>query len=230
MDSFQPDTQPGPGLELIVGEVLFDLDGTLIDSLAAVEDAWRLWAESERVTLPPGTRFHGRRVHDLVASLVPADRVLDAVARLTELERHPHLPVLALPGAVELLSALPPERWAVVTSAARSVALARLSAAGMPPPPLLVTGEDVRLGKPAPDPFIAGRRWAGTDSPAVAFEDTPVGLRSAREAGCLAVGVCGISGRDELRDHADAVVGSLSDVTVLGWDDRGIRLRLHPIA
>lgn len=223
----QPEPRSGIELEWVVGEVLFDLDGTLIDSIAAVEHGWRLWAESERIELPQGAALHGRTVLDLVSHLVPADEIPGAVARLTDLEKHPQLPVPALPGAIELISALPAGRWSIVTSAARPVALARLAAAGLPVPPVLVTGDDVMYGKPAPDPYLA-RRQTG-DAPPVAFEDTVIGLRSARAAGCLTVGIPGTATVRELRGHADALVASLSDVTVTGWDDHGLRLRLSSI-
>lgn len=225
----QPEPRSGLELEWVVGEVFFDLDGTLIDSIAAVEHAWRQWAGSERIELPQGAALHGRTVLDLVSHLVPADEIPGAVARLTELEKHPQLPVPARPGAIELISALPAGRWAIVTSAARPVALARLAAAGLPVPPVLVTGDDVMHGKPAPDPYLAGRRRQSGDVLPVAFEDTVIGLRSARAAGCLAVGVPGTTTVGELRGHADALVASLSDVTVTGWDDHGLRLRLSSI-
>lgn len=225
-----PEPRAGPELEWVVGEALFDLDGTLIDSVAVVEHAWRQWAEAEFVELSRMRSYHGRTVLDLVSSLLPSDRVPEAVARLTELEQRPQLPVPVLPGAAELIAALPAERWAVVTSAARRVALARLAAAGLPTPSVLITGDDVVRGKPAPDPFLAGRRRNDHGAPAVAFEDTVVGLRSARAAGCLAVGVCGIASAGELLGHADAVVRTLSDVTVAGWGEQGIRLRLGTIA
>ncbi|MBT2517862.1 HAD-IA family hydrolase [Streptomyces sp. ISL-90] len=218
-----------PELEWHVGEVLFDMDGTLIDSIAAVEDAWRTWAVAEEIDVPPGPTFHGRTAVDLVSSFLPPERVPEALERLGILEQNPRVPVLALPGAVELIAAIPAGRWAVVTSATRAVALARLVAGGIPLPELLVTGDDVGRGKPDPEPYRSGRRWATDDAPAVAFEDTGAGLRSARAAGCLAVGVVGVATAEELSAHADAVVASLTDVHVAGWDNHGITLRLRAI-
>jgi sugar-phosphatase len=199
---------------LEVVEVLFDLDGTLIDSIAAVELAWKQWAVVESVELSETLSFHGRTARDIVASLVPADRVVQAVERLSEFEQHPQVPVVVRPGAAELLAALPAERWAIVTSAARPVALARLAAAGLASPELLISGDDVTNGKPHPAPYTAGRRRSTTRGAAVAFEDTVAGLRSARAAGCITVGVLGTEPPEQLRDFADAIVSSLADVAV----------------
>lgn len=209
--------------------MLFDLDGTLVDSVAAIEDAWRMWAEAESTRLPVGGSFHGRTAFDLVSSLLPADRVADGLTRLTEIETNPRLPVPAAPGARQLLDALPAGRWAVVTSAARPVASARLRAGGIPMPELLVSGDDVVHGKPAPDPYLAGRRLVSAGVAPVAFEDTVAGLRSARAAGCLTVGVVGTVTGDELAGAADAVIESLCDVSIAGWDERALRLRLRPL-
>lgn len=216
-------------VEWSVSEVLFDLDGTLVDSVAAIEDAWRMWAEAESTRLPVGGSFHGRTAFDLVSSLLPADRVADGLTRLTEIETNPRLPVPAAPGARQLLDALPAGRWAVVTSAARPVASARLRAGGIPMPELLVSGDDVVHGKPAPDPYLAGRRSVSAGVAPVAFEDTVAGLRSARAAGCLTVGVVGTVTGDELAGAADAVIESLCDVSIAGWDERALRLRLRPL-
>ncbi|MGV8911728.1 MAG: HAD-IA family hydrolase [Rhodoglobus sp.] len=195
-------------------EILFDLDGTLIDSIAAVELAWKQWATVESVELSATLAYHGRTARDIVASLVPESRVAAAVENLSEFEQHPQVPVLVRPGVTELLAALPAERWAIVTSAARPVALARLAAAGLVAPKLLISGDDVTNGKPHPEPYRAGRRLSTMSGAAVAFEDTVAGLRSARAAGCITVGVLGTEPADQLRKHADAIVNSLADVAV----------------
>lgn len=219
----QPDAKRS-AIELSVDVVLFDADGTLIDSIAAVEHAWQEWADEEALELPHCGLLHGLTATDLVASLLPAHRVPAAVARLAKLEQNPRLPIAPLPGACELIAAMSPDQWAIVTSASRPAAIARLTAAGIPLPSRMVTGDDVARGKPAPDPYLAGRRHAGV---AIAFEDTSVGLDSARAAGCIAVGVSETTNADELRAHSDAVIASLSDVTVMKSTNHNLRLRLE---
>lgn len=209
---------------LNVEELLFDMDGTLIDSIAAVETAWRTLAEEEGVKMPFGPAFHGRTAADLVGSLVIAERFLPALRRLEELESDPTAPVVALPGASELLTGLTPDRWSIVTSAARPVALARLTAAGLGMPAVLITGDDVARGKPDPEPYRVGRRHCGH---ALAFEDTVVGLKSARGAGCATVGIVGTAPAEELSPYADFVVESLASVSVMEDDGEGIRISLQ---
>jgi len=216
-------------LEWRVGEVLFDMDGTLIDSIDAIEDAWSAWATAEDVVLPSASALHGRTAHDLVSSLVPSARIAEALERLNLLEQHPTAPIRIHRGALELIAGIPAGRWAIVTSATRLVALARLSAAGIPLPELLIAGDEVDRGKPDPEPYRIAQRRDGSRLPAVAFEDAVAGLRSAKAAGCLAVGIAGTVSADELRPYADAVIESLADVEVLPTDHGDIRLRVRPL-
>jgi sugar-phosphatase len=214
-------------LVLHVPLLLFDLDGTLIDSVPAIEDAWRTWAAEESIEHPAVAAFHGRTAFDLVSSLVPSSGAVDAVNRLRALEERPSVPVPVMPGALELISAVTPGRWGIVTSAARSVAHARLAAAGVPVPELMVTGDDVANGKPHPEPYLRGLRRAAGSTAAVAFEDTVAGLRSARAAGCVTIGVIGTATAQELVLHADALVRSLGDVSVASCDHSGICLHVR---
>lgn len=208
---------------VLVEELLFDMDGTLVNSIEAVEQMWRDWAVEHGVDLPDIHAFHGRTARDLVASMVPADQVERAAARLNEIESSWAHPIPTIAGAPELIASLPRDRWAVVTSAAAPVAASRLAAAGLPTPEHLVTGSDVANGKPHPEPFQRGRR---RDGAAIAFEDTVAGLRSARGAGCVTVGVMGTTSAEELREHADYVVHSLEAVTVAEVGESGIRLSI----
>ncbi|MDQ0613640.1 sugar-phosphatase [Microbacterium sp. W4I4] len=158
-------------------EVLFDMDGTLLDSVDAIERAWARWSEELGLVLPDPQLLHGRTAADLVGSLVSPESFAAALARLCRIEEQPEAPLPSVPGAAELLEALPASRWSIVTSATRPVALARLRASGLPMPVHLVTGDDVAHGKPDPEPFLAGRRHAGAAQPAVAFEDSVAGSR-----------------------------------------------------
>ncbi len=211
---------------MLVQELLFDMDGTLVNSIPAVEHAWREWAVEVGVELPAVLSFHGRTARDLVGSFVPAHDVDRAVDRLNELESTSTHPIPTVAGALDLIVRIPRERWAIVTSAAYPVARARLAAAGVPVPDHLVTGSDVANGKPHPEPFQRGRRHGGD---AIAFEDTVAGLRSASGAGCLTVGVVGTTPLEELREHADFVVASLEAVTVADVGASGIRLNIAAI-
>jgi len=170
---------------LICQAMLFDLDGVLADSIAAVERAWRTFAarhglDSDAI-LP---RVHGRRAVDSVRALAPHADVDAEIAWLEAMEAADTSDVIALPGAAELLRALPPARWTVVTSGTRPVAEARLRAAGLPIPRHLVAADEITHGKPNPEGYLRGAASLGV-APAdcVVVEDAPAGAAAARAAG-----------------------------------------------
>src|SRR6478752_6057401 len=138
-----------------VTALLFDCDGVLVDSLDAAAVAWNEWGTRWK----PGFDFHrdvehGRRLTDYVAELVGPEDAAEAAAELAALERDHAVDVHGIPGAAALLANLPAGRWAVVTSGTRDIATARLIAAGIPTPAVLVTADDVAKGKPSPDPYL----------------------------------------------------------------------------
>ena len=199
--------------------LLFDLDGTLVDSTPAVLRSWTRWAVEHGVTAEQfaAVHSHGRTAAELVADLLPAHRVPGAVARIEELERSDTEGIAALPGAAELLATLPADRWAIVTSGVRPLARARIAAAGLPVPGVLVTADDVARGKPDPEPFLLGAaRLAVPAQRCVVVEDAPAGLAAARAAGMRSVAVTTTHGTDDLA--ADLVVPDLSALTVIATD------------
>ena len=138
-----------------VTALLFDCDGVLVDSLDAAAVAWNEWGTRWK----PGFDFHrdvehGRRLTDFVTELVGPENAPEAIAELAALERDHAVDVHEIPGAAALLASLPAGRWAVVTSGTRDIATARLAAAGIPTPAVLVTADDVAIGKPSPDPYL----------------------------------------------------------------------------
>nr|WP_276512240.1 HAD-IA family hydrolase [Cryobacterium roopkundense] len=211
--------------------MLFDCDGVLVDSDEAAAEAWNAWARE----YAPGFDFerdivHGRPARDTIAELVPSVDRSRAVHALMLREVETAAMVRALPGALELLTSLPATGWTVVTSGVLLVAQARLRAAGLPCPHALVTADDVRHGKPAPDPYRLGARRLGVPAArTVVFEDADAGVRSARSAGVgLAVGV----GDRGLHTSAHVVVADLSGIRFDGTqlDLRGARQLRAPSA
>jgi Haloacid dehalogenase-like hydrolase len=131
--------------------ILFDIDGTLVDSTAAVTRTWKAWAAPRGIDLEEILRVcHGRRSEDTVAIFLPAAQHAAAVAELEGLELTDLNDVIALPATQSLLSRLPADRWAAVTSGSQRLMRARLAAAGLPIPEVLVSAEDVNAGKPDP--------------------------------------------------------------------------------
>ena len=194
--------------------VLFDMDGTLISSIAAVDRSWSQWAGEHGFDPVTFRISHGTPARTLVEQLLPAEAVDAAIARINEIEIADVDGVLLLPGAAEILAALPPTRVAIVTSCTRDLAHARIAAAGIAVPDVVVTADDVERGKPDPEPFALGASRLGLDpSRCLVVEDAPAGLASGRAAGCATLAVSGTHELDLL--DADAHAGSVADLAVV---------------
>ncbi|MER2194982.1 HAD-IA family hydrolase [Methylobacterium brachiatum] len=169
---------------------LFDMDGTIISSIASAERAWTRWAQSHGLDV---ARFlptiHGVRSVDTIRRLgLPGVDPEAEAAAITQAEIEDVGDIAEIPGARAFLQALPPERWAIVTSAPRELALRRLDAAGMPVPALLVAAEDIDRGKPAPDCFLlAAERLGVAAADCLVFEDAPAGIQAGAAAGATVV-------------------------------------------
>ncbi|HKU21841.1 MAG TPA: HAD family hydrolase [Terriglobales bacterium] len=202
--------------------ILFDLDGVLVDSTASVARFWALWAAEHNVSPEEAVRVaHGRRTLETIRLLAPH---LDAEAETVRLERREANDtdgVGRVHGALELLSTLPAQRWAVVTSGTRYLATRRLATNGLPAPAVFVTADEVTLGKPHPEPYLKGAELLGlSPQDCLVFEDAPAGIEAARAAGMSAIGVATTYPAAELT-LAHAVVGDLSQVrTRLDGDGR----------
>src|SRR6478672_8186977 len=208
--------------------ILFDMDGVLMDSTPSVERVWRTWAA--RHGLDPdriAPLAHGRRSIETIRVVAPE---LDAEKEnviVEQMEIDDKDGVTALPGAAELLAHLPPDRFAIVTSATRPLAVARLGYAGLPVPRHMVTADDVVHGKPSPEPYLKGAALLGfTQADCLIFEDSPAGISSARSAGMKAIALQTTYPADQLQ-AAHAIIGSLADVKA-NLADEGITLEFAP--
>ena len=174
--------------------LLFDADGVLVDSDASVERAWIRWAH--------------RWDHDPALVLADIDRYeLEDVGSVT-----------ACPGAAELLASLPARGWAVVTSGKRQLATARLVAAGLPVPTVLVPADEVPRGKPDPAGYLQGAAGLGLSAAdCVVLEDSPAGVAAGAAAGAVVVGVS----ERALASEAPVVVRDLRGLT---WDGAALRI------
>ncbi|WP_219590361.1 HAD-IA family hydrolase [Aeromonas salmonicida] len=180
-------------LTLRAAALLLDMDGTLVHSTDEVETVWRLWCRRHQLAPEPVLAMcHGLRSREVIRALAPQLDMAQEVALLDELEIHHTGRGEAIMGSRALLSRLPAERWALVTSASQRVARHRLESAGLPLPTLLVGAEDVLHGKPDPEPYLLGAKGLGV-APAdcLVFEDAPAGIQSALRAGCAVVQVGG---------------------------------------
>lgn len=204
--------------------VLFDLDGTLIDSTASVIRSWRRFAEHYGVSIEALHANHGKPARALVAALLPPELRDEGVARVTALEVADAPGVVPVRGARAFFDAVPAERRAIVTSGSVPIATARLDAAGFPHPDVFVTADDVARGKPDPEPFLTAAARLGVDpARCLVVEDAVAGIAAARAAGCAVLGVSGTVGADELA--ADLVVADFTHLAIAAAD--GI-LHLRP--
>ena len=202
------------GSELKAACFLFDMDGTLIDSTPAVERVWRRWAERRGISFDSFRHtMHGRRAVDTMRDVLPSgadlapDLAIIDSEELVETEG-----IVAIPGALELLTTLPRGAWALVTSAQRSLAQVRLQAAGLPWPDIAVTAEEIHAGKPDPECYrLALQRLGRTPDQAVVFEDAPAGIAAGLAAGCRTVAVTAATRRTPTE------VPWLEDFTCLEW-------------
>ncbi|MEV8506098.1 HAD-IA family hydrolase [Actinoplanes sp. NPDC051475] len=196
-------------LELIEA-VLFDMDGTLVDSDAAVERAWLTWA-AEYDADPDAVLAvaHGAPAERTVRLTRPDlddAAVAVAAARQLELQYDDLGDVVATPGSLELLAGLRLP-WAVVTSADVRLARARLGAAGIDVA-VLVTVEDIRVGKPDPEGYLWGAALLGVPpGRCLVVEDAEVGVAAGRAAGAIVAALKGIA--------ADIMIGDLAELTPL---------------
>lgn len=166
--------------------MLFDMDGTIINSIAAAEQVWAQWAISHGVDVPDFLpKIHGRRAIDTIASLNLAG--VDAekeAAYITQAEIDQVEGIEEIPGAAAFLMQIPLSKWAVVTSAPRELALTRLNAAGLPIPQVLISAEDVEQGKPKPDCYLLAAKRLGVNcADCLIFEDAEIGIAAALASG-----------------------------------------------
>ncbi|MGY0022661.1 HAD family hydrolase [Streptomyces sp. cg35] len=207
-------------MKITADALLFDNDGTLLSSMESVYRCWTRWAQEYGITAEDfaAVELHGRPAAEIAADLLPAEKIAEAVARIEELEVEdvPNGGTHVLPGTKELLDSLPDGRWAVVTSATRRLAEARLAAVGINPP-LLIAADDITRGKPDPEPFLLAAEKLGMDpARCVVFEDAPAGLTAGRAGGMTTVALTTTHEAHEL--SADVVVKDLSAVSALATE------------
>ena len=211
--------------------ILFDMDGILISSLGSVERSWTKWARMRGLDSAHVLGLiHGRRAIESVAILRPDLDGAQELALIEDIELADGEGITVLPGVKELLAALPPERWTVVTSATQRLARMRLAASGFTVPERLVTAETVQEGKPNPAPYFAGAALLGyAPQECVVFEDSASGVAAGCAAGCIVIGTT-FSHEAEHLECANYLVRDLTGLTasVLPRGE-GLALRFTPL-
>jgi sugar-phosphatase len=211
--------------------VLFDMDGILISSLGSVERCWSTWAETRGIDAAKTIHTaHGCRAIETIRKLAPHLDDLTELKYIEDLEIADQEGLAVLPGVLDLLAALPRERWTVVTSATKRLARVRLEVGGIPVPEQFITADMVENGKPHPEPFLRGAELLGLPATdCVVFEDSASGSRAGQAAGCTVIATTFSHTIPELT-AAKFIVTDLTGITVeVLPGDEGLALHFTPL-
>lgn len=199
---------------------LFDLDGTLVDSLPVVERAWVNWASRHGIAADEVLNFiHGKQAITSLRHFMAGaseEAIQQEFFALEKIEAEDTDGITALPGAQQLLATLTELDipWAIVTSGSLPVASSRRKAAGLPEPEELVTAERVQNGKPEPDAYLLGAQLLELEpEECVVVEDAAAGILSGLAAGCHVIAVNAPAGSSRLED-VDMLLTSLEELIV----------------
>jgi mannitol-1-/sugar-/sorbitol-6-phosphatase len=202
---------------------LFDLDGTLVDSKPAVERAWIKLAQEAQIPLEKMVGLHGVPAEQSLRMLLEGrseEEIKSWVDRIEFLESSDTAGVVAIPGAKNLLNELNERNiaWTIVTSCTIPLAISRVKAAGIEMPDHSVTFNDVKLGKPHPEPFILGAKRIGLNpNQCWVIEDAPAGVKSGKSAGCTVAAVLTSHLKEQLNE-ADHFLNHLDELLPLAFN------------
>ncbi len=195
--------------------LLFDLDGVLLDSTECIRNTWKIWGEQRGIPVEKIMAVaHGRRAVETIRLVAPHLNAEEEVKPLSDWEAVTTEGVYAIEGALPLVSALPLDGWAIVTSGTKGIAVNRLKATGLPVPDIMITADDVVNGKPHPEPYLAASKQMHIPpAKCVVIEDSPAGIEAAHTAGMRAIAVAFTHSRPELV-KAEAIAGQISFIKV----------------
>lgn len=215
-------------LNLNCKAVLFDMDGTLVDSTGVVERAWGLWAARHGIPIETVLAFsHGRPTIATMEHFLP---VRDHTRELEEMDRYEETQmegILAVPGAAQVIHALQSHPWAIVTSAWRTLAEARVLAAGLPLPKVIVPVDEIRNGKPHPEGFLqAAERLGVAPKECLVFEDSRPGIEAGVSAGMQVVALLTTAPAHQMKHRP--LIRDFRDVKI-EYDGEWIKLELQTV-
>lgn len=200
--------------------VLFDLDGTLIDSTPAITRSWSAVLTEIGISLDVLPTLHGKPSRESLGRLLPEASHSDIdhwAKKIEALEVEDTEGIILLPGAQELFDYLDSQsiEWFIVTSCTRDLGTARAKSVGLQLPGKSVFFDDVKQGKPHPDPYLLGlERLQLPAESALVLEDAPAGIKSGKAAGINVVAMVTTHPRGELLE-ADHIADSLFDIPSL---------------
>ncbi|MFA0145303.1 HAD-IA family hydrolase [Vibrio lentus] len=194
---------------------IFDVDATLVDTTQVINNIWRKWATQNAIefskVLP---HVHGRKISETLALVGSKDSNPEEEAVVKKIAMEAMNAATEIDGALDFVSNIPLHSWGIATSGPRKVAETSLRASGFQIPANMICAEDVTNGKPHPDPFLLAAQNLGLDAGnCVAFEDSPAGVKSAKDAGCFTVAILTSHEKEDLLS-ADLIVDGFSELTL----------------
>lgn len=201
--------------------ILFDLDGTLVDSTSCVEAVWEEWAAKHDVDKDRLlTEVHGCRALEIIPMFKPELNVLDENDKLLKQEIEHASEVTLIPGADSLLHSLKNLPWGIVTMSSRELARAKLEATGLPMPDVLITADDITHGKPNPESYLLGAEKLKVEpSQCLVFEDAISGIKSANSAGMQVIQIV-FSGHSDIQTDILSYIEDMTSVSVTVTDKK----------
>ncbi|MGE5375818.1 MAG: HAD family hydrolase [Bacteroidota bacterium] len=207
--------------------ILFDLDGTLVDSASRVERLWLEWGRRKNLDTQHLLEvMHGRMAEETIRLVAPhlssqeEYRVLET-EEILDMEG-----VRPYSNALELIHQLSPRQWGVVTSGTVRVATARMRHVGLPIPEVFITADDVQAGKPRPDGYLlAAKRLHLDPSDCIVVEDAPAGIQAGKSAGMRVIGVSSTLAKEAL-SQADIVISHLDQLR-LNVTDKAMSIHVN---
>ncbi|MBL1417147.1 MAG: HAD-IA family hydrolase [Moritella sp.] len=194
---------------------IFDVDATLVNTTRVINNIWKIWASQKGIEFSEiYPHVHGRKIIETLTLVDPQYSNVDEEKAVKDIAVHAMKSATEIEGALNFVKSIPKYSWAIATSGPRKVAETSLLASGFELPDSMVCAEDVTYGKPHPDPFILAAKSLGLDPQScIAFEDSPVGIKSAKDAGCFTIALLTSHKKSDLA-LADLIVDSFSVLSI----------------
>lgn len=199
--------------KLLCEAIVFDLDGVLVDSTLSIIKTWENWAIRHNVDIKKILNImYGRPPGETMRLVAPHLDIETEAAKFIIAEINDVAGLVPVKGAKSLVKSLPVTTWGIATSGIQDLAVARLQAVGLPIPPVLVTADTVKRGKPDPESYLlAAKQIRVPSEKCIAIEDAPAGITAARSAGMKVIGITTTHPPEALKG-TDAIAVNLSAI------------------